>query len=96
MLITGVTPLPAVRNSSFGGTGRGSTNQPSGWVSRRSTPGAILPTRCGETAPSGTALTVIVMQPSPRSGADESEYERQSRTPSTSTPTPTPTYCPAR
>ena len=58
--ITGVMPLPAVRNSSFGGVGVGSVNSPS--TSPRVT---IEPAACGllrnlETTPLSVRLTVIV------------------------------------
>ncbi len=45
MLMIGVIPLPALMNSSFGGTGSGSTNSPSIFDSDTIVPGLARPTR---------------------------------------------------
>ncbi len=73
MLITGVTPLPALMNSSREGSGSGSTNVPSTPPSRTIAPGRTRPNRNGETLPFSTSLGVIAMYPSGRSGREVSE-----------------------
>ena len=49
-------------------------------------PGRPRRTRYGDTLPSSTFLTVMLMWPSSRRGSDVSEYARQWRTPSISSP----------
>ena len=88
MPITGVRPLPAVRNSTFSGGGLGSTKSPFGAARRTTVPGGSPPTRWPDRKPSGIALTVIEMVPSPCVGTEVSEYDRQCQRPSTCTPMP--------
>ena len=92
MLMIGVTPLPALMNSSLGGSGSASTNSPSIFDRDTIVPGLAPPTRYGETLPSSTRLGVMLISPSSRYGSDVSEYARQCRTPSMSIPIRT--YCP--
>jgi hypothetical protein len=73
MLMIGVIPLPAEMNRSRSGSSSGSTNSPSTPPSETMLPGRPRRTRCGETTPSSTFLTVIEMQPSGRSGSLVSE-----------------------
>ena len=86
MLMIGVMPLPALMNSSFSGSGLGSTNVPSTPPRRTIAPGLAWRTKNGETLPSSTSLGVILMQPSGRPGSEVSEYARQWCTPSMTTP----------
>ena len=65
MPMTGVMPLPAVRNSSFSGTGRGSTNSPAGGPIRSSVPTGVWWASAPDTVPPGTAVTVIASVGSP-------------------------------
>ena len=71
--MTGVMPLPAVRNRIRAGGGSGRTKSPCGAASRTIVPGARPLTRCPDRKPSGIALTVMVMVPSPFTGAEVSE-----------------------
>ena len=66
--MTGVTPLPAVRNSSFGGVGDGRVNSPSTSPSVTIDPAAWELLKNRETTPSSVRLTVIVICPSGRGG----------------------------
>ena len=86
MLMIGVIPLPALMNSSFGGSGSGSTKSPSTPPSDTIAPGRPWRTRYGDTTPLSTSFGVIETQPSGRSGSEVSEYARQWRTPRMSTP----------
>jgi hypothetical protein len=68
--ITGVTPLPATRNSTFAGGGSGITNSPSGSASRTMVPGANPLTRWLESSPSGIARTVMLIVRPLRRGSE--------------------------
>ena len=87
MLMIGVMPLPALMNSSFGGSGSGRVKVPSTPPSRTMIPGCACRTRYGVTLPVSTSLGVIEMKPSGRPGSEVIEYARQWCTPSTTTPT---------
>ena len=76
MPITGVMPLPAVRNRILRGVAAGKVNSPAAWSSWTMVPTVARRTRWLETLPSGMALTVIAMQPSARSVSEVSEYAR--------------------
>jgi hypothetical protein len=104
MPITGVMPLPAVRNRTLAGLSGGRVKSPAAWSSMIIVPGVAWCTRCWLTLPSGMALTVIEMRMF-RAEVWEawelrevSEYARQLRTPSTSTPMRTywPGLCPSQ
>ena len=71
MPMTGVMPLPAVTNSSFSGTGSGSTNSPAGGPIRSSVPTGVCWASAPDTAPPGTAVTVMASSGSP--GRDVAE-----------------------
>jgi hypothetical protein len=102
--ITGVTPEPAVRNSTDAGAGSGITKLPCGACRRTIVPAAMPSTRCVDRKPSGMAFTVMAMLRSPLpnvaagaapdrevvsyTGLDVSEYDRHRHRPSTSTPMP--------
>ena len=58
MPMTGVMPLPAVRNSSFSGTGSGSTNSPAGGPIRSRAPTGVRWASAPDTVPPGRAVTV--------------------------------------
>ena len=73
MLMIGVTPLPALMNSSFSGSGSGSTKPPSTPPRRTIAPGFAWRIRYGETVPSSTSFGVMQMQPSERLGSEVSE-----------------------
>ncbi len=73
MLAIGVIPLPALTNSSRSGNGSGSVKAPSTPPRRTIAPGRRRSHRKGETAPEGTSLGVIEMQPSARPGSEVSE-----------------------
>ena len=73
MLMIGVTPLPALMNSSERGNGSGSVKAPSTPPRRTIVPGRAWRTRYGDTLPVGTSFGVIEMQPSVRPGSDVSE-----------------------
>ncbi len=77
MLITGVMPLPALMNSSLGGSGSGRVKTPSISPSRTKSPGWIRCTRYGDTTPPSTFLGVTLISPSSGTGSDVSEYARQ-------------------
>ena len=79
-------------NSSFSGTGSGSTNSPAGGPSRSTVPTGVAWARAPETVPPGIAVTVTASSRS--SGRDVTEYVRQCHTPSSRVPTPT--YWPGR
>ena len=68
MLMIGVTPLPALTNSSRAGSGSGSTNVPSTPPRRTIAPGFMRPQRWGETLPPSTSFGVMAMHPSGRLG----------------------------
>lgn len=59
MAITGVMPLPAVKNSTFAGGGSGSTKPPCGAASRTTVPSGTPLTRWLDRKPSGIALTAM-------------------------------------
>ena len=87
MLMIGVMPLPALMNSSFSGSGSGSTNVALDAAEADDRARACASrTRYGETLPSSTSLGVIEMKPSGRPGSEVSEYARQWCMPSTTTP----------
>ena len=93
MLMIGVTPLPALMNSSFAGGGSDEHELALDLATAtRSCPAWPPPTRYGDTLPSSTLLGVMLISPSSRYGSDVSEYARQCRTPSMSIPIRT--YCP--
>jgi hypothetical protein len=71
--ITGVMPEPAVTNSALAGRAAGSTNSPAAWSSWTTVPGAVACTRWLLTFPPGMALTVMLMQPSPRPSSEVTE-----------------------
>ena len=71
--MTGVTPLPPTRKSTFSGGGSGMTKSPSGSASRTMVPGARPLTRWEESSPSGMARTVIAMVRPDRLGAELTE-----------------------
>ncbi len=71
--ITGVTPLPATRNSIRSGGGSGSTNSPLGSASRTMVPGSSPFTRWADRSPSGMARTVIVIVRMLRRGGELTE-----------------------
>ena len=73
MLMIGVMPLPALMNSSLSGSGSGSRNSPSTPPSETIVPGPAAATRYGETLPSSTFLTVMLISPSSRAGSEVSE-----------------------
>ena len=73
MLMIGVMPLPALMNSSFSGTGSGSTNWPSTPPRKTSAPGLSLRLMYGVTAPSSTSLGVTEMKPCGCWGSEVSE-----------------------
>ena len=67
--MTGVMPLPAVRNSTLRGPlVAAGTKSPAAWSSWTIVPGCARRTRWLLTLPSGIALTVIVMRPSVPAG----------------------------
>ncbi len=66
MLMIGVTPLPALMNSSLSGGGSDSTKSPSILLSETIVPGLASLTRYGETLPSSTFLGVMLISPSSR------------------------------
>ena len=70
MLMIGVTPLPALMNSSRRGSGSGSVNVPSTPPSRTIVPGRAARTRYGDTLPVSTSFGVIEMKPSGRPGSE--------------------------
>ena len=86
MLMIGVMPLPALMNSSLSGSGSGSRKSPSTPPRETIVPGRPRRTRYGDTLPSSTLLTVMLISPSGRAGSEVSEYARQCRTPSMSSP----------
>ena len=92
MLMIGVMPLPALRNSALSGAGSGRTKLPSTPPRRTTSPGLACLTRYGETFPASTSLGVMLISPSGRPGSEVSEYARQWKTPFTTTPTRV--YCP--
>ena len=96
MLMIGVTPLPALMNSSAGGGGSSSKNVPSTPPRRTTVPARARRSRNGDTRPPSSSLGVIAMRPSRLAGSDVSEYARQWCTPSTATPSRTywPGLCP--
>jgi len=73
MDITGVMPEPAVRKSTFAGGGSGRVKAPCGAASLTTVPGSRPLTRCPDRKPSGMALTVMEMRPSPCSGVEVRE-----------------------
>ena len=73
MLMIGVTPLPALTNSSRAGSGEGSTKVPSTPPRRTIAPGARDAKRKGDTLPPGSSFGVIAMRPSWRCGSEVSE-----------------------
>ena len=73
MLMIGVMPLPALMNSSLSGSSSGSRNSPSTPPSDTIVPGRPRLTRYGETLPSSTFLTVMLIRPSGRRGSEVSE-----------------------
>lgn len=70
MPMTGVIPLPAVRNRILAGGGRSRVNSPVAASSDTMVPAAACRTRWWETMPPGTALTVIDRHLSARPGAE--------------------------
>ena len=74
--ITGVTPLPATRNSIRSGGGSGSTKSPSGRARRTMVPGCRPFTRWADSSPSGIARTVIEIVRPCRCGGELIEYDR--------------------
>ncbi len=70
MPMTGVMPLPAVTNSSFSGTGSGSTNSPAGGPIRSSVPTGVRCASAPDTVPPGTAVTVTASTAVVRAGGD--------------------------
>ena len=64
--ITGVMPLPAVRNRILAGGWSPRVNSPAAWSSWTTVPTVARRTRWLLTLPSGMAFTVIAMQPSRR------------------------------
>ena len=71
--MTGVTPLPAVTNSSGCSTPPGARTRPVGGASRTTMPRRAWLTRCSDTSPPAMRLTVMAMRPSRRPGSDVSE-----------------------
>ena len=71
--MTGVIPLPAVRNRIFFGGGSGSAKLPWGAARRTIVPAGTPPTMCVDRKPSGIAFTVIEMSFSFQLGDDVSE-----------------------
>lgn len=67
--MTGVMPLPEVRNSNAGGVGRGNVNSRSTWPSVTIAPTAPLLCRKLETTPSSVRLPVMVICPSGRAAS---------------------------
>ena len=70
MLMIGVMPLPALTKSSLSGSGSGSLKVPSTPPRLTMLPGRPRFTRHGDTTPSSTFFTVMLMKPSGRSGSD--------------------------
>ena len=73
MPITGVMPLPAVRNSTLAGGGSGRMKSPLGAAKRTMVPGSRPLTRWLEMKPSGVAFTVMEMCPWSRRGVEVRE-----------------------
>ena len=64
MLMIGVMPLPALTKRSFSGSGSGSVKSPSTPPRLTMLPGLPRFTRHGDTTPSSTCFTVMLMKPS--------------------------------
>ena len=92
MLMIGVTPLPALMNSSFSGGGSGSTNSPSMLLSETIVPGLALRYEIRRDHALVDSLGGDADQPVLAIGSEVSEYARQWRTPLMSIPIRT--YCP--
>ena len=73
MLMTGVTPLPAVMKRGRAGTPSGTMKSPCGSPIGRYEPTARRRTRWPDKRPPSSTLTVMVMHPSRRSGDEEIE-----------------------
>ena len=73
MPMTGVMPEPAVRKRALAGRFGGRVKSPVAWSSMTSVPGVVARTRALLTLPSGIALVVMLMRPSPASARWVSE-----------------------